>query len=280
MSDLIVCLRANACVAVTLVGLTMSAHGQATEEISGAKQIDRRAMQEVCESSAAVSIDPKGSFQCTVCPSYTDFQGNNRESFDLQAVYQGHFSTANAEQLLLVLAGCESHASGLGGSILLTRDGTIWKKSRYFKGDKPLKCLSFKARDGLDRLVCFAGDAHFGTAAYWISAVSYKDNSLHAEPLLTGIGGNMGSGSPAAGYCYEQDITTFEKLPSDTGLMVVVKQTKGLAASGEGSCGETEIRMEPTQTVNLNFQFDGDHFALAPGSKSSLQKIENFLPHQ
>ena len=83
MSGLIACLRASVCVAVTLVVLTISAHGQATEEIPSAKQIDRRAMQEVCESSAAVSIDPKGSFQCTVCPSYTDFHGNNRESFDL-----------------------------------------------------------------------------------------------------------------------------------------------------------------------------------------------------
>lgn len=141
------------------------------------------------------------------------------------------------------------------------------------------KCLSFRARDGLDRLACFAGDAHLGTSVYWISAVSYKNNSLHAEPLLEDIGGNMALGSPAEGYCYNQDITRFEKLPSDTGFLVEVAQTKGLAPSREGSCGETEIRMEPSETVNLNFQFDGDHFALAPASKDGLQKIKNFLPH-
>ncbi|MGA7770013.1 MAG: hypothetical protein WCA27_27770 [Candidatus Sulfotelmatobacter sp.] len=274
---MIASLSANVCVTITVVVLTMAAHGQAAEEIPGAKQIDRRAMQEVCESSATISVDPNGHFRCAVCPSYTDFHGN-RESFDLQAVYQGRFSTTNSEQLLLALTGCEPHASGFGGSILLTRDGTVWKKSAYFKGQKPTKCLSFKARDGLDRLVCFAGDAHFGTSASWISALSYKDNSLHAETLLD-VGGNMALGSPAAGYCYEQDITTFEKVPSDTGFMVVVTQTRGLAPSGDASCGETEIRMEPTQIVNLNFQFDSDHFALAPASKDSLQKVENFLPH-
>jgi hypothetical protein len=189
----------------------MPAHGQAAAEIPGAKQIDRRAMQEVCESSETVDVDSKGNFRCTVCPSDTDFKGNHLESFDLQEVYQGYFSARNAEQLLLVLAGCESHASGLGGSVLLTRDGAVWRKSAYFKGDKPLKCLSFRARDGLDRLVCLAGDAHFGTAEYLIRAESYRDASWHTEPLLEDIGTNMGAGSPAAGYCYEQEITTFDK---------------------------------------------------------------------
>ncbi len=281
MRGLIALLNVGACVTITIVVLTMSSHAQATEEIPGARQIDRSAMQEVCESNATIEVDPKGTFQCTVCPSYTDFQGNNRESFDLQAVYQGHFSAKNAEQLLLVMAGCESHASGLGGSILLTRDRTIWKKSGYFKGDKPLECLSFKSRDGLDRLACFAGDAHFGTASYWINAVSYKDNSLHVDPLLQDIGANTAGGFPAAGYCYEQEINKFEKLPSDSGFTVRVTQSRGLAPpAAEGSCGETEIPMEPAQTVNLTFQFDGDHFVLTPGSKDGLQAIKNFVPHQ
>ncbi len=284
MRGLMASLSASVCVAVTIipltvVALTVSAQGQAAEDIPGAKLIDRRAMQAVCESSSATNVDAKGHFQCTVCPSYTDFQGSNHDSFDLQAVYPGHFSTTSAEQLLLALAGCESHASGLGGSILLTGDGAGWKKSGYFKGDSALKCLTFRARDDFDRLVCFAGDGHFGTAAYWINAVSYKDGSRHAEPLLQDIGTNMGGGSPVAGYCYEQDITKFEKLSSGTGFMVVVKQTRGLAPAGEGSCGETEIRMEPTETVNLNFQFDGDHFALAPESKDGLQKLKDLLPH-
>jgi hypothetical protein len=265
------------CVSVTVVALAMITHGQEAGEVSSATPIDRSAMLEVCEKSAAVEIDPEGDFQCGLCPSYTDFQGS-RESFRLNKAYQGHFSAPNTEQLLLALNGCEPHVSGFGGSILLTRDGTAWKRSAYFKGDNASNCLSFRAHDGLDRLVCLAGDAHFGTSAEGIIAESYKDASLHQEPLLQGIGSNMG-GTPQSGYCYEQDIAKFEKLPSGTGLKVVVTQTKGLAPPGEGSCGETEIQMEPAQTLNLNFQFDGDHFALTPESKGSLQKINDFLPH-
>jgi hypothetical protein len=277
MRSLIASLGANVCVAVAVVVLTMSAHAQATEEIPGAKQIDRRAMQEVCESSATINIDPTGHFQCTVCPSYTDFHGN-RESFDLQEVYKGHFSSANTEQLLLALTGCEPHVSGFGGSILLSRDGTVWKKSNYFKGNNASKCLTFRARDGLDRLVCFAGDSHAGNSVYWISAVSYKDNSLHAQTMLD-LSGNM-AGLPIARYCYDQDIGTFEKLPSGNGFRVLVTQTRGLLPSGDDACGVTDIPMEPAQTVKLDFQFDGDHFALAPESKDNMQKVENFLPHE
>jgi hypothetical protein len=148
---------------LVIVGFMMSARGQGAPS---ANQIDRRAMQQVCESSATINIDAKGHFQCSVCPSYTDFHGT-RESFDLQAVYRGRFSTTNTDQLLLALNGCEPHSSGFGGSILLTRDGTAWKKSGYFKGDDASKCLSFKARDGFDRLVCFAGDSHAGNSVYW-----------------------------------------------------------------------------------------------------------------
>jgi hypothetical protein len=275
MRGLIASLLADVRVAATVVVLTMSAHGQAVEEIPGAELVDRRDMQVVCESSAAVNIDKTGHFQCNVCPSYTDFHGNNHQSFDLQAVYQGHFSTTNAEQVLLVLAGCEPHASGLGGAVLLTQEGTAWKNSAYFKGDKPSKCLSFKARDGLDLLVCLAGDMHFGTFTTGINVASYKDNSSSAETLL-GVSGNTAGGSPSGGYCYEQDFGTFEKLASGKGFRVVVTQSRRLATPGENFCDET---LEPAQTVKLNFQFDGEHFAVAPESKEGLQKVTNFVPH-
>jgi hypothetical protein len=263
--------------AATILALTVFAQSQ-PPDIPAKKLMDRGAMQQVCENNAAVNIDSMGHFQCTVCPSYTDLHGT-RESFSLRAAYRGHFSTTKADQLLLALNGCEPHASGFGGSILLTRDGTVWKKSGYFKGDNVSNCLPFKSHDGLDRLACLAGDSFAGNSVYWMSAASYRNNSLHEERLLD-ASSNLTYGSPVARYCYDQHIGTFEKLPSGIGYRVVVTQTRGLAPSDGKSCGETEIPMEPPQTVNLNFQFDGEHFTLAPESKDSLQRVQNFVPHQ
>jgi hypothetical protein len=278
MRGLIAFFITSVSVSVACIALTASVYGQGTGEVPIPKQVDASVRQLVCQNDATATTDPKGHFQCNVCPSYTDFHGNH-EGYALNQAFYGHFSAANADQLLLVMWGCEPHVAGFGGSILLTRDGAVWKQSAYFQGDKPIQCLSFNGRDGLNRLVCRGADAHFGNADYWISAKSYEGGSVHDQPLLA-VGSNLGSGSPISGFCYDQDIDRFEKLPSGEGFTVVIKQTKGLAPSGEAACGERDIPMEPTQTVKLIFQFDGDRFAPALGGEGSLEKVANFVPRQ
>jgi hypothetical protein len=281
MCGMITPLRANASVAAAVALLMMSVHGLAAEGAAGAGQIDRAAMQAVCESSAAVGTDPSGRFQCAVCPSYTDFHGSRKQPFNLQKVLRGHFSNTTSEQLLLGLSGCEDHADGFGGSALLTREGAGWKKAGYFKAFRPSDCLSFKGRDGLERLACRENDMHFGTSESWIEAASFEDNTLHRHHTLPLIIDNMaGLGFPVKGYCYEQEITAFRKLPSEAGFMVVVTQTRGLAPHGENSCGESEIPTEPKQTIALKFRFDGNRFTPAQESKAGLEKIKHFVPGQ
>jgi|GEM_PF-3259121 len=263
-------------IAITLALFVASAQGLAV----GTQQIDRQAMQAVCESSVAVSIGRSGHYQCDVCPSYTDFHGNRKLSFNLQKIFRGHFSTNAQEQALLVLSGCENHADGFGGTALLTHEGAGWKKSAYFKAFKPSNCLVFKGRDGLERLACRENDAHFGTAEYWVEAASFEDNALHRRFMLPIIIDNMaGLGFPVKGYCYEQKITRFERLPSGGGFVVVVTQTRGRAPSGEKACGETKIPMEPKQPLTLRFHFDGNGFTLAKGSQAGLERIKHFVPH-
>jgi hypothetical protein len=263
--------------AAASVGLMMAA--QAVP--AGGQQIDRGAMQAVCESGAAVSMGASGHYQCDVCPSYTDFHGNRKESFNLQKVFRGHFSITTHEQALLVLSGCENHADGFGGTALLTREGAGWKKSGYFKAFKPSECLSFKASGGLERLACQEDDMHFGTAESWIETVSFEGNSLHQRPALPAIIDNTaGLGFPVKGYCYEQNISRFEKLFSGAGFLVVVTQTRGRVPSGENACGETKIYMEPKQSITLKFDFKDDGFALATESEAGLEKIKHFVPAQ
>jgi hypothetical protein len=60
----------------------------------------------------------------------------------------------------------------------------------------------------------------------------------------------------------------------------VVAQTRGRAPSGENSCGETEIQMDPQQTLTLKFDFDGNRFMLAKESQAGLEKIKHFVPAQ
>jgi hypothetical protein len=267
----------NARARIAVAGILLMMPVQAVA--AGAQQIDRGAMQAVCESDAAVSIGGSGHYQCDVCPSYTDFHGNRKESFNLQKVFRGHFSTTGHEQALLVLSGCENHADGFGGTALLTREGAGWKKSGYFKAFKPSDCLAFKGSDGPEHLACREDDMHFGTGESWIETVSFEGNSLHQHPALPAIIDNLaGLGSSVKGYCYEQNIARFEKLPSGSGFIVVVTQSRGRAPTSENACGETEIPMELKQTITLRFDFNGNGFTLAKESQAGLEKIKHFVP--
>jgi len=273
--------NATICIATAFALFVMSVGAPAGGGAPVAQKVDRGAMRAVCESNGAVSIGPSGGFQCDVCPSYTDFHGNRKESFELKKVFRGHFSTTAHEQALLVLGGCENHADGFGGSAMLTREGAGWKRVGYFKAFKPSSCLSFKGRDGLERLACRENDAHFGTAESWIETVSFKNNALHRHFALPAIIDNMaGLGFAVKGYCYEQNISRFERLPAGAGFRVVVTQTRGRAPSGENSCGETEIQMEPQQALTLRFDFDGNRFTLTKESQAGLETIKQFVPGQ
>ena len=278
MRGLIVRPNAKAWVVVAAFLVTMSAGALRADRIVGAELVDHQAMEEVCESSATVSVDRDGHFQCSICPSYTDFHANH-ESFNLESAYKGHFSTTGAEQLLLILSGCQTHATGFGGSVLLTQAGAAWKKSGFFAAGKPSKCLSFKALDHLDELVCEQDDMRFGTSTSWIKAVSYRDNSLHEETLLSHIDDNTAGGAPKEGYCFEQDIASFKNSPSKAGFLIVITQMKDLASPGQDSCGfNAKRREQPKQTLKLHFLFDGDHFSLAQESNEELRKLQSFLP--
>src|ERR1700683_4732320 len=61
-----------------------------------------------------------------VCPSYTDFPGDNI-GMDAVAVTFGHFRSPNSDDAVVSTEGCESHASVRGGSYLATQTGGKWR---------------------------------------------------------------------------------------------------------------------------------------------------------
>jgi hypothetical protein len=245
-------------------------YGQTPAKGTSTEELDRSAMQVVCEGGV-VNTDVGGHLQCAECPSYTDLPGQH-ESFRLEAAYRGHFfSIKDTDQLLLVLGGCGSNSRGLGGSVLLAREGAAWTMVTYFDAEHPNRCLALRASKGLDRLICETEDMHFGTGV----AVLYPayQSDPQPEPLLE-IGSNMGVGTPVAGrWCYEQAITSLEKLPSDAGFTATITQSKGLLPDGEDFCQpDDKIRMEPEETIVLKFLFDGDQFVLAPESAAAMER--------
>jgi len=224
-------------------------------------------MRAVCEDSAGSTFDDR--LQCDGCPSYTADYGQTAYRYQLWAIYVGHFSRKDSDELLVVLGGCEDAHSPMG-AVLLTREGAAWKNSGYFEAGDP--CLPVRAPDGFDRLICEVDDMHFGNYVGVLEARSFKNNAPYAEPLLH-LSGNLGGGDAPGGRCYGQGITSLEKLPSGAGFTVTIKQTSGPLPEGVDSCADYD-NGGPQQTIVLNFRFDGDDFVLAPESEADMKRLQ------
>ncbi|HWE51425.1 MAG TPA: hypothetical protein VG273_16655 [Bryobacteraceae bacterium] len=118
----------------------------------------RAMLEKVCPGHANASA-------CEVCPEGADF---TEGKWEVMAIFVGHFRSPASEDALISASGCESHASGFGGSALLTRDHASWAFVRYVSSMIAWDCRKLAGSDGRDRLVCGNADAHQGHASSWL----------------------------------------------------------------------------------------------------------------
>jgi len=102
-----------------------------------------------------------GDAVCTVCPDETGFSGSP-ETWSVETVFYGHFLSASSRDVLVNGSGCEPHAEGMSGSVVLTRQQNSWRKVRYLPGTRAEDCRQLPGFDGRDRLICAQTDGHYG----------------------------------------------------------------------------------------------------------------------
>ncbi len=259
--------------AVVIALVPQSAFG--ADDDRGAQQIERQMMEQICEGHMAAGADHEAHLECSECPSETDFKGQ-KQPFAVQRTFRGHFSAKGIEQILVTMLGCESHVRSWGGAYLFARQGESWEKVVYFPGHRPEDCLTFRGRDGLDRMACQWAEMHAGTGEAWITETAYLNNTVSDRVLIGDIDNNLGGGDKGAGYCFEQAITSFRKLSARRGFRTLVEQRKQAAPPEEFKpCGDQPLK-GPFEKVTLDFLFDGYHFHLAPGMQSRLARVAGF----
>src|SRR5579863_1230628 len=79
----------------------------------------------ICPGHAGVS-------GCGVCPE--DTHNGSAGTWDVRAIFLGHFLSPYSEDALIGGLGCASHADSFGGSFLFTKDRSRWRKVRYEAG--------------------------------------------------------------------------------------------------------------------------------------------------
>jgi hypothetical protein len=80
------------------------------------------------------------------------------EAQPFQTVFPGHFLAASSEDAPVNGVRCESHAQGMSGSFLFTRDRDSWRKVRSASGTRAGDCRKLPGSGGRHRL----GNIFFG----------------------------------------------------------------------------------------------------------------------
>lgn len=104
-------------------------------------------MQSICKDRGE-----DGSRKC-LCSKLDDSYKDSSEMFSFEEFFYGSFTDSNAEEMLVITSGCEAHANNWGGSMLLRKTGTAWKKI-FYRAGHPGKCKKIHSMNNQSELLC------------------------------------------------------------------------------------------------------------------------------
>lgn len=196
--------------------------------LADAPDLPRPVMEAVCEAHSNlvdVSVGETSRAACVGCPAYTGLPKDER--LKIGSVYQGHFSSATAEEMILELENCEPEARGGGGTVLLRKNEKGWDRIAYHAGKRPLDCVSLTTTSGRDVLACHGTESNsddriFRTVNVW----SVEGTVLSATELMKPLTG-MGEGAVNKGTCVAVEIAEFKKRdPASLQMTVIASKQK------------------------------------------------------
>ncbi len=225
----------------------------------------------VCGASAA-------DHGCDKCPPGTEFP---KSRLDLEGVIYGHFLSPSSNDAAVGFFGCESHASGLGGTALLSREGNGWRLISIRPGVIADDCKKLRAPDGRDVLICFGGDLHFGISDQFLYLADFQsggesetlggtffrvnDSASSCESILMPQKGPVSGAITKVLFAAPDRITIEARLGS-----ITPEEFQPLEPDcAYGKPGLPGLRLA-TVTRTYRFRFDGSRVVPVPGNPEMI----------
>lgn len=214
---------------------------------------------------------------CSVCPKETAFAGN--PAWNVRTITFGHFLAANSQDALVGGSGCESHADGMSGAYLFTKDRSSWWKLWYSPGENADDCKKIAASDGRDLLVCQASDSHHGVADSFLYLLDAGQDPNAREndtlDIFFGLDDSLGScvklpdGGTVKG---EIESVSFAPASTPDPLRITVTARLGKAVIPDevlSICDQSNGTRQPiiaTVSLRYEFTFNGRKIWPEPGN--------------
>ncbi len=188
----------------------------------------------------------------------------------------GHFTSPNAENLLVTGFGCDSHANNFGGSYMFTRKAG---RLRLLKYDPALfvdDCHVFPYADGRDFLVCKGGWFGMGEGTGWVFVATFDATGEDKDTTLFMVKDTTGTcGSDPAQVVHSSDITDLKFSTKENGELTGMTMMLGnIRCSQVGELQKGKTAPASLKTYEIEFTFDGKSFHVTPQSRKSLALFE------
>lgn len=249
------------------------------------------ALAEICPGSN-ISWNEDGSVSgCSICPAGTTFQDERGEGFQLQlrrATF-GHFTSPQADSIVLSFVGCEPHSTNFGGSFVFVLESGRPRISAYNQALITERCHKLSFPNGRDFLVCQIQWGGQGMQWSYIYSVAFeRDGKSEITPIFTtedtvGTCGENPEGTPA-GPVQRSSIENirFADLNGDGKTDIAITATLGrklLTAAERRACLRAQAKSDvgkggpriPAQKHEIKLLFDGNHFKVAPASRATIK---------
>ena len=223
---------------------------------------------------------PASLLSCKPCPEYTTVghlqpRMGMREAFGLGTVIYGSFTTPGVEEAVAGFEGCESHATGFGGSVLLKKLHGSWAMMDYTPALITSACQPYHLKNGRDLLLCENKDRHMDEASQWITVCDFsKKKSARCRNVFDVLDTRNACGNSAVWGSIDeaalQDLNGEGK--PDLSLWISVGQAAFPNAGG--SC-DADTADAPIQRHKLDFLFqqDANTFLPAPWSMAQTDRF-------
>lgn len=140
----------------------------ASAPVDPAADRDKLALAEQICPAAIKHVDGKVLVGCRACPPFSGDAGrpdgtvavDPSDFWPLELRYPGAFTKPGASEFAAVFQGCEAHSDNYGGTLLIEKTASGYRKGPYFSGVHPDSCQPYRRPDGRDLLVCQWSDAH------------------------------------------------------------------------------------------------------------------------
>jgi hypothetical protein len=212
------------------------------------------------------------------CPPCQPETGRYAEGFTIESAIRGHFLGPHSDDLMVSTKGCEDHADGWGGHVLLTKQQGRWKVGMPY-APWPMGACMKMPHNGVDGLICFSSDRH-GTSAG--SGISFEFVGKPWVPLAYAYTDVAMCWYDARWPVFtESEILSLKVLHDVNGTLIIEERchSGALNETARNACDRnaeydgTDSIAAPFKTYRLKYAFRGDNFVLI-SSESEKRELD------